>query len=71
MKKYLSNDEYKLYSLIYNRAIASLMSDAVVEDTKVNIEANSCLFNVDGERVLFDGFLKIYEEGSLDETEEY
>ena len=70
MKKYLSNDEYKLYSLIYNRAIASLMSDAVVEDTKVNIEANSCLFNVDGERVLFDGFLKIYEEGSLDETEE-
>ena len=70
MKKYLSNDEYKVYSLIYNRTIASLMSDAVVEDTKVNIEANSCLFNVDGERVLFDGFLKIYEEGSLDETEE-
>ena len=70
MKKYLSNDEYKLYSLIYNRAVASLMSDAVVEDTKVNIEANNCLFNVDGERVIFDGFLKIYEEGSLDETED-
>lgn len=70
MKKYLSNDEYKLYSLIYNRAIASLMSDAVVEDTKVNIEANNCLFNVDGERIIFDGFLKIYEEGKLDETED-
>ncbi len=70
MKKYLSNDEYKLYSLIYNRAIASLMSDAVVEDTKVNIEANNCLFNVDGERVVFDGFLKIYEEATLDETED-
>ncbi len=68
MKQYLSNDEYKLYTLIYNRAIASLMSDALIEDTKVNIKANDCLFNLDGERVIFDGFLKIYEEASLDET---
>lgn len=70
MKKYLSTDEYKLYSLIYNRAVASLMSDAVVEDTKVNIMANNCLFNVDGERVVFDGFLKIYEEAKLEESED-
>ena len=70
MKKYLSNDEYKLYTLIYNRAIASLMSDAVVEDTKVNILANDCLFNVEGERIIFDGFLKIYEEAKLDESDD-
>ena len=70
MKKYLSTDEYKLYTLIYNRAVASLMSDAVVEDTKVNIMANNCLFNVDGERIVFDGFLKIYEEAKLEESED-
>lgn len=70
MKKYLSNDEYKLYTLIYNRAIASLMSDAEVEDTKVNILANECLFNLEGEKIIFDGFLKIYEEAKLDDDED-
>ena len=71
MKPYLSNDEYKLYTLIYNRAVASLMSDAEVEDTKVNILANDCLFNLEGEKVVFDGFLKIYEEAKIDETEDF
>ena len=70
MKPYLSNDEYKLYTLIYNRAVASLMSDAEVEDTKVNVLANDCLFNLEGEKVVFDGFLKIYEEAKIDETED-
>ena len=70
MKPYLSNEEYKLYTLIYNRAVASLMSDAEVEDTKVNILANDCLFNLEGEKVVFDGFLKIYEEAKIDETED-
>lgn len=70
MKPYLSNDEYKLYTLIYNRAVASLMSDAEVEDTKVNILANECLFNLEGEKIVFDGFLKIYEEAKIDETED-
>ncbi len=70
MKPYLSTDEYKLYTLIYNRAIASLMSDALVEDTKVNILANKCLFNLTGERILFDGFLKVYEEAALDDTDD-
>ncbi len=70
MKPYLSNDEYKLYTLIYNRAVASLMSDAEVEDTKVNILANDCSFSLEGEKVVFDGFLKIYEEAKIDETED-
>ena len=70
MKPYLSNEEYKLYTLIYNRAVASLMSDAEVEDTKVNVLANDCLFNLEGEKVVFDGFLKIYEEAKIDETED-
>ena len=38
--KYLSLEEFKIYSLIYNRAIASLMKDAIVEDTKVEVINN-------------------------------
>lgn len=70
IKKYLSTEEYKIYSLIYNRTIASLMSDAVLEDTKVDIINNGYLFNTSGEKVVFDGFLKIYEETNIDTVEE-
>ena len=66
IKKYLSLEDYKIYSLIYNRAVASLMSDAVVEDTKVDIENNGYIFNVNGEVTTYDGFLKIYEETSIE-----
>ncbi len=67
--KYLASDELKVYTLIYNRAVASLMSDATIEDTKVDIYANDYLFNLNGELVVYDGFLKIYEEASLDDAE--
>ncbi len=70
IKKYLAADEFKIYSLIYNRAIASLMSDAVLEDTKVDIENNGYLFNLSGEVTMFDGFLTIYEETSLVDEED-
>ena len=66
VKKYLSLEEYKIYSLIYNRAVASLMSDAILEDTKVDIVNNGYLFNVNGEVTIYDGFLKVYEETSID-----
>ncbi|MGB7531073.1 MAG: type I DNA topoisomerase [Bacilli bacterium] len=62
VKAYLSNDEYRLYSLIYYRALASQMSDAVVEDQKIRIENRGYVFEVDGERIVFDGFLKVYGE---------
>lgn len=70
VKKYLTTDEYKIYSLIYNRALASLMTDAIIEDTKVNIMANDYLFNLNGEKVVFDGYLKIYEETNIDQEQE-
>lgn len=70
VKRFLSLEEYKIYSLIYNRAVSSLMSDAIIEDTKVDIENNGYLFNTSGEKTLFDGFLKIYEETSLENDEE-
>lgn len=71
VKSYLRLDEFKVYSLIYNRAIASLMSDSILEDTKVDIENNGYIFNLTGEVTLFDGFRTIYEEASLtDEDDE-
>jgi DNA topoisomerase-1 len=70
VKKYLTTDEYKIYSLIYNRALASLMSDAIIEDTKVNIMANDYLFNLNGEKIIFDGYLAIYEETNIDQEQE-
>lgn len=70
IKKYLAADEYKIYSLIYNRTIASLMSDSILEDTKVDVENQGYLFNLTGEVTLFDGFRVIYEEASLTDDEE-
>ena len=60
IKKYLSNDEYKLYTLIYNRALASVMANAVIEDQKIKINNNDYIFEINGNRTIFDGFLKVY-----------
>lgn len=60
VKEYLSNDEFKLYSLIYARALSSLMSNAIVEDQKLKINNNDYIFEVSGEKVIFDGYMKIY-----------
>ncbi len=60
VKEFLTNDEYKLYSLIYARALSSLMSNALVEDQKLKIDNNGYIFEVGGERILFDGYMKIY-----------
>lgn len=62
IKEYLSNDEFKLYSLIYNRALASLMKNALVEDEELIIDNAGYRFVVKGEKLLFDGFLKIYDD---------
>ena len=66
VKKYLSLEEFKIYSLIYNRALASLMSDAVLEDTKVEVVNNDYVFGLNGEITTYDGFLRVYEEMSIE-----
>lgn len=45
------------------------MSDAILEDTKVDVENQGYLFNLSGEITLFDGFKTIYEEASLVDEE--
>jgi DNA topoisomerase-1 len=62
IKKYLTNDEYKLYSMIYDRAVSSLMSKAKVLDEKVIIENNGYTFELNGEKSLFDGYLKVFNK---------
>ncbi len=62
IKKYLTPDEYKLYKLIYYRALASLMKDAKVLATSVTLENNDYLFKANGSTLIFDGYLKVYSE---------
>ena len=64
VKKYLTSDEYKVYSIIYARAIASLMKDAKVLATSVVLDNNNYQFKVNGQVLTFDGFLKVYGDYS-------
>ena len=62
LKQYLSNDEYKLYSLIYARSIASLMANAKVLATSVTLLNNDYEFKANGSVLIFDGYLKVYAD---------
>lgn len=62
VKKFLSNDEYKLYKLIYCRALASLMAPAKTLNTTVILDNNNYQFKVNGQIITFDGYLKVYGE---------
>ena len=69
MKKYLSSDELKIYTIIYQRALSSVMTDAIVEDTLVTASSNNYQFELSGEKVLFDGFQRVYKEMLEEEVE--
>ena len=62
IREYLSNDEYKLYRLIYIRSLAYLMSSAKTLATTVNLENNGYMFKATGSVLKFDGYLKVYQE---------
>ncbi|MFA7422406.1 MAG: type I DNA topoisomerase [Acholeplasmataceae bacterium] len=62
MSEYLDKDELKLYKRIYERTLASLMSDAVFENTKVVLTSNAHNYDLDGSILVFDGHLKVYQE---------
>ncbi len=63
----LNRDQLKLYTLIYNRFIASLMSDAKYDTLAVDITAGDYLFHASGQTLTFPGFLKVY---NADEEED-
>ena len=58
----VSNDQYKLYKLIWERFMASQMAKCVLNTMSVDIEANGCIFRVSGYSVKFDGFTVLYED---------
>ena len=62
IKEYLTNDEYKLYNLIYYRTLASLMAPAKFEATTVTLNNNDYGFKVTGSVLKFDGYLKVYSD---------
>ena len=62
VKKYLSSDEYKVYSIIYYRALASLMKDAKVIQTSIVLDNNNYQFKTTGQITSFDGFMKVYKD---------
>ena len=61
MKEFLTNDELKVYSIIYYRALASLMANAKVLATVITLENNGYLFKATGQVITFDGFMKVYD----------
>lgn len=70
IKESLSNDQYKLYKLIYNRFIASQMSQAIYDTISANIEVNKYNFKANGQTLKFKGFMTLYVESTDTEEEE-
>ena len=64
IKSSLTNDQYKLYKLIYNRFMASQMKPAIYDTMAVNIEANNYDFKANGQNLRFKGFMTLYVEGT-------
>lgn len=62
VKEYLTPDEYKLYRLIYVRALSSLMADAKTENTTIILDNVNYQFKATGSIVTFDGYLKVYAD---------
>ncbi len=67
VKAYLTNDQFKIYKLIWERFIASLMEACLQETMKIEISANGYIFNATGYTVKFDGFTALYEEKGDDD----
>ena len=66
IKQYLTSEQYRLYKLIWSRFIASQMENAKVKNTSVDIEAGDYLFKTGTSKIVFDGFLKVYNDSEED-----
>ncbi len=63
IKQYLSRDQLRLYALIWERFVASQMSSAIFDATRVDLSVVDYTFRATGSQLRFAGFLKVYEEG--------
>ena len=70
IRTYLTVDEYKLYNIIYYRALASLMKAATQKVTTLILDNNDYKFKSTGTVTIFDGYLKVYEKFETSEDKE-
>ncbi len=68
LKDYLTEDEYNLYELIYRRTLASLMSSAIFNATRIEFTNTDSLWALNGQQLVFDGYLKVYGKTEEDEN---
>jgi len=66
IKKHLTNDQYKLYNLIWQRFIASRMKAAYLEKITIDIESGRYIFRTSGYRILFKGYMILYGQNNQD-----
>ena len=66
----LDKNQYKLYKLIYDRFIASQMSEAVYNSVAVEVTANQYTFKTSGKTLAFKGYLAVYDDTKKEEDEE-
>lgn len=69
VKESLSNDQYKLYSLIWKRFMASQMASCILNSTTVDIINGEYLLKASGSIISFEGFMKLYEYSAEDEED--
>ncbi|CRZ34573.1 DNA topoisomerase I [Herbinix hemicellulosilytica] len=62
IKDSLSRDQYRLYQLIWKRFVASRMQSAVYETTSIKIEGNNHWFSTSASKLVFEGFLSVYQD---------
>jgi DNA topoisomerase-1 len=62
LKSFLNEDQFKLYELIWNRFVASQMSQALIDQNTISIKAETYTFTVGGTTVKFPGFMALYAE---------
>lgn len=70
IKERLDKDQFKLYSLIWSRVVASQMTPAVLDTMRVNLLQNGVTFIANGSKIKFHGFMKVYIEGNDEGKEE-
>jgi|LDZT01.1.fsa_nt_gi DNA topoisomerase-1 len=66
IKDSLSSDQYKLYNLIWRHFVASQMKSALLERSNVKINAKEYVFELNGAKILFSGYLKIFQDNDIE-----
>ena len=69
IKKYLTSEQYKLYKLIWEKFMSSQMAPANIANKTIDISAGEYSLKAGTSKILFDGFLKLYNEAEDDEKE--